>query len=972
MSSSQEEGKTPFQPSSSSYISSIESQEPSTHRQPPLDPPPSTKPTSELQEELNKIPPELCTAEFHGIINKVWLTQRDKEVLKNDAEILRTEVSHISKEGQCVCCKNKLGDLSQVERFTFWTGIQTFKIFGTGVPMYFYFMIFLMILFLSISFVVSIPTITLNIIEDEKDELGVRSPSFLVYTSIGNHGITASNFRKSFSIDSIIALNMLGTLIIFLGYRIYRCMSLKKASQIDEETITPSDFTIFAMNIKRDVSKKQIQDHLEEKYNAQNIKEVILCYDINRAVELLRKRKQEERRLASFRLMYSNVEDPSKLRKKICCYEKHVRTERQIQERIDKLTEEIEECKKVYENPERDEDDEFCGKAFIILNNQNEATRLNEELHIKSYKRIFKYVWNKLICCRSNSRGKFNIVTQRASEPTDVFWENLPITSRVRFTRSAISFFAMFFLLLFSFCCNLVFGIFKDHLERKYDNSGKAFQFFNFIMLMLLNALNSLVISFFNVSLKHLGKILTEYERHDSYTSYTLSLTVKMVVSMYINTAIIPLCINYQEKYWFAGTGLIADIFYNTIAICFISPLLYFYDPKYLLKVCKRKREIKKGERSKLTQRQFNELFEGQDISLENRYTSAFLIILVCSTYTVLLPILPIICFFGILYQYCLVKYMLVKYNSRPREIGYIMDISASNILILVILVNGCSIWYFLTRLSDGENFFAWIPLLIASICILLPISYIEKKLNINKVTKSDRVTYESIDSFDFTYKTCNPVELDGKISIARLEKYAGKDKLKQNEIIWGDLLKDVTEALKMSNQKASLLPPKIKKNFSAPNRAAPLRKQSKTQDLTVFERPRRFTTKESGNSSKEALSSLINSAQGSRKWSGTSKTLTKKFDEKEEHSSEDRIITPGEIILETKKETPGNWGKDKVMDHKRTRNGDLENIPSEGSQSSSSEDTDYIPESESSEGEEASSSPKNDSTSEQISSEIY
>jgi len=38
-----------------------------------------------------------------------------------------------------------------------------------------------------------------------------------------------------------------------------------------------------------------------------------------------------------------------------------------------------------------------------------------------------------------------------------------------------------------------------------------------------------------------LAKILTEYERHDSYTPYTLSLAAKMILAMYINTAIIPL-----------------------------------------------------------------------------------------------------------------------------------------------------------------------------------------------------------------------------------------------------------------------------------------------------------------------------------------------------------------------------------------------------------------------------------------------
>lgn len=112
--------------------------------------------------------------------------------------------------------------MKTIERFSFWTSISSFKIFGTGVPMFFHFMIFLMALFAILTVVVSIPTIILNLCEDDKDELDVLSPSFLVYTSIGNHGITASGFDKEGGITAIIVLNLVGIFIIFLMYRIYR------------------------------------------------------------------------------------------------------------------------------------------------------------------------------------------------------------------------------------------------------------------------------------------------------------------------------------------------------------------------------------------------------------------------------------------------------------------------------------------------------------------------------------------------------------------------------------------------------------------------------------------------------------------------------------------------------------------------------------------------------------------------------
>ncbi|CAI2370251.1 unnamed protein product [Moneuplotes crassus] len=867
MSTSEEDQKVPFEPSSSSCPSEhlvpqyLENQNPSSQRS-------SVKKAMAAFEKekeliLNSIPPNTEIAEFHGQVSKAFLTSKDLLKLSNAQSSLRTRTDPIlTPEGkECPCCEHKLlvEDTKELKRFTFWTHYETFKVFGTGVPMFFYLMIFTMFLFLIISFLVSIPTIILNIIADNKDDLGVLSPSFLVYTSIGNHGITASDFSKSTSITAIISLNIVCTLILFLGYRIYRCLSLRKASKIDEETITPSDFTLFATNIKKSTKKEEIVEHIEEQLRKEGIEPegalggVVLCYDIEKPVGLLRKKKSEERKALKMQLkeekLCGNPENVSmnsdssikvddeiiekeSPRSYLCC-KRRKKTLEERQAIIERFTERINEYEQKYKAQEG-EDNGFCGKAFIIFNNQNVATKINKRLHVKPSKRIFCYIWKKLLCCYGRNRNKkFTFKTQRAGEPTDVFWENLPIETNTRFKRSLLSFLAMAALLIFSFCCNLIFGLFKDSLERKFEDNGHNFKIQHSLILMAYNIMNAMVISFFNISLKALAKILTEYERHDSYTPYTFSLASKMIVAMYINTAIIPLCVNYDEKYWFSSTGLISDIFYNTLSICFAGPILFFYDPNHLLKVCKRKREIKKGEESKLTQREFNELFEAQQISLENRYTSAFLIILVCSTYTVLLPILPIICFFGILYQYCLVKYMLVKHTNRPKEVGHFIDFSATNIFILVILVNGGSIWYFLTRLSDGENFFAWVPLLIAGIFVMLPISYIEKIMKIDEVNRSDKDTYESaIQKHQYSYATSNPVGEDGKINFERLDLYTKQDKFKQKDIIWDDFEIDIRNSSAMKNNNITSINAKVLKSFSMLQSTPSIKRRSKTQQI--------------------------------------------------------------------------------------------------------------------------------------------
>jgi hypothetical protein len=57
--------------------------------------------------------------------------------------------------------------------------------------------------------------------------------------------------------------------------------------------------------------------------------------------------------------------------------------------------------------------------------------------------------------------------------------------------------------------------------------------------------------------------------------------------------------------------------------------LLYFYDIGYVIKMVTRYIEGKRGEKSDYTQRELNELYEGQKLGLENRYTNCLLVILI-------------------------------------------------------------------------------------------------------------------------------------------------------------------------------------------------------------------------------------------------------------------------------------------------------------------------------------------------------
>ena len=121
------------------------------------------------------------------------------------------------------------------------------------------------------------------------------------------------------------------------------------------------------------------------------------------------------------------------------------------------------------------------------------------------------------------------------------------------------------------------------------------------IILAILSFIMSLGVISINVGLSKVVRMLTEKEVHDSLTNFNLSISFKLVAALFVNTGFIPLFVNLGKNNWFTEAGLIVDILYNTISVSFVGPLFYLVNFGYIWKKIKQKRELKKGEKSKLT-----------------------------------------------------------------------------------------------------------------------------------------------------------------------------------------------------------------------------------------------------------------------------------------------------------------------------------------------------------------------------------
>jgi hypothetical protein len=253
-------------------------------------------------------------------------------------------------------------------------------------------------------------------------------------------------------------------------------------------------------------------------------------------------------------------------------------------------------------------------------------------------------------------------------------------------------------------------------------------------------------------------RVLSAYEKHVTYTKYHLSVAFKLTISTLINVALLPIFTRLEQDQWFKSGGLATTIFYNTISVAFVSPLLQLFSLPYIIQKFNMWREERKGENSKLNQRQANELFEGPQIKIASVYSNTGLLILIVCIYTPMIPLLPIIGLLGIFFQYWVEKYLLLRRYSIPEAAGNQMAVFYAAILPYALLLYSISNYYFLFDLSDGKNRHGQAGMWFMLGYILLPVRVI-LNLCTDNIDRDDSADYfDTKFSFIQDYDRNNPM----------------------------------------------------------------------------------------------------------------------------------------------------------------------------------------------------------------------
>ena len=392
------------------------------------------------------------------------------------------------------------------------------------------------------------------------------------------------------------------------------------------------------------------------------------------------------------------------------------------EEKAKKVAQEIEVMKNDINT--KDKKDYYCQRAFVTFDDQDTADRAVRKWKMFWLIRIFLVVFSKCCKVRSSKRmweGK-RVVVERATEPGDVYWENLSVSDVERFFRQGMTY------LITALALGAAFGIYYGfnrlgrHLE---DNAGDDATSSDLWLIRIVNLLASITTMVVNILLDIMIRLLSSFEKHRSYTKYHLSVAIKLMASTFINSALLPFFNNLDSEYWFTNNGLAMTIFYNSVSVAFVSTIMYFFNIGYVIKRLRICWEIRKGAESKMTQRQANELFEGPKVDMAMLYARTGMLYLLICFYTPLVPGIAIVGAIGIFLQYWIEKYLLLRRHRVPEAMGSAMAKFYSGLIPLGMLLYSIGNSIFVYELSNEDNNIGYIGLWVMVAYYVLPIGFI-------------------------------------------------------------------------------------------------------------------------------------------------------------------------------------------------------------------------------------------------------
>ncbi|EAR99642.2 transmembrane protein, putative (macronuclear) [Tetrahymena thermophila SB210] len=699
-------------------------------------------------------PPDLELAIKHAQARRV---AQNKKLTINDS----------IKDNFCPCCGN------QIENELLPIGVNREKLgfLGSGVPLYFEWMIFITILTFILG-VLQIYSLVMNIQGNGCDVKNQCTQTFFIFDFEFNR-IMSANRSNEYIDHTVSKINFLATMILILVTIIYQSIFKQIDRRMESRFITPSHFTIMVENIPQGVTNEQLKKFFYEVIQNDSIEivKIVQGYEIKdlSAIQKLRASviKKENSFFGREFKLKDQIEEKKKFalltpeeQQEILKKKKKKKNETTLEEDLNELKEiendKIEIRKKILRIDKKI--NEICksysthlrntGYAFVSFKNEENVQIVTDYFPTNDIERFFSYIF-----CQNNKSfmGSY-IKVSKAPEPGDILWENLVYSKkeRLKFRIKSLSkqFLSICIAFALIYCVKLIQTMIKDY----YGES----------LLIEAIALSISVLTFIiNTVISKLIKNLAASEKHPTYTKYLISVDQSLGMAQFINSILISVINdNIQNgRDLMTNGGVIMSIQYNVLVNTLFPLFNQYFNMWFVVRFIKRRIIKKQGDKCPITQYEAHKVFEGTTFNADKNYAISIRLMLINCFVGYLCPNIIFWNFLMIIADYWLEKYLLLRRHASPPAISgelFFANIKYFNDLYILIFAIGCCYWQYMIYGSIDD--WTQIQIQFSVFYYVLPIQKIINLCTQNQANPNTHKTYQNVSQYFFNdYDRANP-----------------------------------------------------------------------------------------------------------------------------------------------------------------------------------------------------------------------
>ena len=284
----------------------------------------------------------------------------------------------------------------------------------------------------------------------------------------------------------------------------------------------------------------------------------------------------------------------------------------------------------------------------------------------------------------------------------DIIFEHLEYYFLSRLLRTFILYILSIILVGVSFV--FVLGI--NHIQYKKEKNFENSIYLKYCLSLLI----SMITTGINILIKKIFTKFGDYEKPWTYTDKFLSISTKLTLFSFVNSAIVPYVSNLIR--YGSGTyqNLVRTISMTILIGSIVSPLMSLTCYDLLLKKFNRwffiTRKYKNDkEKLPLTQRELNYYFENPVMEVSAQYSNLYKQILMTFFYLPLVPSGPIITLFGVILNYFIEKFKCLKVYKKPFKLNEKIAFFYIDYFVVVIFIGAIGNYIFLSN-TNSNNFY--------------------------------------------------------------------------------------------------------------------------------------------------------------------------------------------------------------------------------------------------------------------------